>query len=476
MFGRGAAPIIGAGKPHGRYLGRYRDPVTNEPGPEIWLPGHELVLICGGPRSGKDIGLVIFNALMREGVTNVFADPRLEAAAITAPYRRTLGPVYMANPCNELVDIPGYEDLRSDRANLLKGPELDPDNPLCFDHLCELVETLIPHEGDRGDRGNPFFPLSSQALYGGLAKAELIAAKRETRDPSLTRVRKQATEVEEYDPQTGAPIKGLRARVRRIIDEENDEQINSLLGDFAAQQTSDGIRDVIATGAAYTRWLLSNAIAEDEKNPRIDFSKLGQVASTVYYGVSPKLAKAFAPYQRLFTAAVLRPLFTPHKVPVCIWANEYYSMGRVPALDASLGLLAGGKIELVVIVQSLIQLKEMHGDGWEAFLGNAAATILVGSCRDDFTADYFSKHSGELTMRQPSAGLNFNPGGGIGTTTGDVFGRRPALMPQDLRNIPPGQGYIWAAGLNDPIPAIFPPYYADPILRPRARANPYYQG
>jgi type IV secretory pathway TraG/TraD family ATPase VirD4 len=466
------APIIGAGKPHGRYLGRYRDPVTNEKGPEIWLPGHELVNIVGGPRSGKDTGLVNPNLLMREGVTNVVCDPRLEGAAITAPYCRTLGPVYMANPCNELVDIPGYEDLRSDRANLLKGPELDPDNPLCFDHLHEVVETIFPQEGDRN---NPFFPLSSQALYAGLLKAELIAAKREKRDPSFTRVRKQATEADEFDPKTGAQIKGLRARIRRIMDEENDEQINSLLGGFAGEQ-SDGIRDVIATAAAYTRLFLSNVIASDEKNPRIDFTKFGQVPSTVYYGVSPKLAKAFALYLRLFTAAVLRPLFTPHKVPVCIWANEFYTMGRVPALDSSLGLLAGGKIELCVIVQSLIQLKEMHGDGWEAFFGNAAATILVGAARDDFTANYFSDHSGELTMRQPSAGLNFNPGGGIGSTTGDAYGRRPALMPQDLRNIPPGQGYIWLAGLNDPIPAMFPPYHADPVLRRRARANPFYNG
>jgi type IV secretory pathway TraG/TraD family ATPase VirD4 len=470
MFGRGEA-IIGAGKPKSRYLGCYRDPVTNARGPEIWLPGHELVLICGGPRMLKDTGIVIPNALMREGVTDVFMDTRLEAGAITAPYRRTLGPTYMANPCNELANIPGYEDLRSDRANLLKGPELDPDNPLCFDHLCELVETLFPHEGDR----NPFFPLSSQSLYAGLTKGELRAAKREKRDPSLVRIRKQATEADEFDPKTGALTKGLRARIRRMMDEENDEQINSLLGGFAGEH-SDGIRDVIATTAAHTRLFLSNVIAEDEKNPRIDFPKLGQVPSTLYFGVSQKLAKAFAPYQRLFTAAVLRPLFTPHKVPVCIWANEFYTMGRVPALESSLGLLAGGKIELVVIVQSLIQLKELYGDGWEAFFGTAAAAILVGGARDDFTAQYFSNHTGELTMRQPSAGLNFNPGGGIGSTTGDAYGRRPALMPQDLRNIPPGQGYIWLAGLNDPIPAMFPPYYADPVLRRRARANPFYNG
>jgi alkanesulfonate monooxygenase SsuD/methylene tetrahydromethanopterin reductase-like flavin-dependent oxidoreductase (luciferase family) len=39
-----------------------------------------------------------------------------------------------------------------------------------------------------------------------------------------------------------------------------------------------------------------------------------------------------------------------------------------------------------------------------------------------------------------------------------------------------GEGYIWLAGLNDPIPAMFPPYYNDPLrpeLRRWARTNPY---
>jgi hypothetical protein len=46
-------------------------------------------------------------------------------------------------------------------------------------------------------------------------------------------------------------------------------------------------------------------------------------------------------------------------------------------------------------------------------------------------------------------------------------------MPQDLRNIRKGEGFIWTAGPNNPIPAIFPPYYDDPVLKHRARRNPY---
>ena len=161
-----------------------------------------------------------------------------------------------------------------------------------------------------------------------------------------------------------------------------------------------------------------------------------------------------------------------------IFLNEFYAMGRVPAIESAIGLVAGCSIQLVIVVQSLVQLKQLYGDAWEAFLGNAGAIILVGSAGDDFTATYLAAHSGEMCVRQPTASVNINPGG-FGTGTGDGWGRRQYLMPQDLRNIRRGEGYIWLAGLNDPLPAMFPPYYDDPLrpeLARRARANPYYRG
>ena len=150
-------------------------------------------------------------------------------------------------------------------------------------------------------------------------------------------------------------------------------------------------------------------------------------------------------------------------------------MGRVPAVESAIGLVAGCSIQLVMVVQSLAQLKQHYGDGWETFFGQAGAVILVGSAADDFTATYLAGHSGELTLRQPNVGLSLN-GGGVGLSSGEGFGRRQYLMPQDLRNIRRGEGYIWIAGRNDPIPAMFPPYYDDPVLSRRARANPYYKG
>jgi type IV secretion system protein VirD4 len=320
---------------------------------------------------------------------------------------------------------------------------------------------LIPKEGDK----NPFFPLSAQSLWAGLAKQEVKEAKREGRKASWLRVRLAATESEA----------ALRARVKRIM-AEGDPQICSLLAGFEDAGT-DGSRDVIKTGAAHTSWMLSDAFAQDEALGTIDLSLLGQVPSSLFFGLPHGQTKFFTSYLRTVITEILRPLFTPHPVPVRLFINELAAMGKIEALDA-LGLVAGSGVQLVLIVQSLVQLRDIYGEGWESFFGQCGAVCLVGSPGDEFSCRYFSEHSGEITIRMPHTGWSINPHG-PGGSGGDAYKQRPFLMKQDLNNIPDGQhgqGWIWLAGLNDPVPAIYPPYYSDPVLNRRARANPFYRG
>ena len=80
------------------------------------MPGTEPIIIIGRNRSGKDAGIGNFNGLRLGGRRSVFwFDPRLEAAAIGAPYRRTLGPTYVIDPLG-IADTfpPDYADLKSD--------------------------------------------------------------------------------------------------------------------------------------------------------------------------------------------------------------------------------------------------------------------------------------------------------------------------------------------------------------------------
>src|SRR5262245_58325430 len=90
--------VIGSDAPDAFYLGRYWDAARQRVGPKIQFPGTEPIVVIGRNRSGKDACIGNYNALRLKGRSLFWFDPRGEAAAICAPYRRTLGPTWVINP------------------------------------------------------------------------------------------------------------------------------------------------------------------------------------------------------------------------------------------------------------------------------------------------------------------------------------------------------------------------------------------
>jgi type IV secretion system protein VirD4 len=282
-------------------------------------------------------------------------------------------------------------------------------------------------------------------------------------------------EPDEFDPQTGEPIKGLVATARRLA-QEGHPQIADLLGSFTVD--NDETRGVRATADGQTLALLSQAMRDDELKARVPLDELGDQPITVF-GIMPheyvKEGSIHANVLRLWVSAALRSLYRPSRTVCTFWLNEFAALGRLAPIESALGLVAGYGIQLVIVVQSLTQLRQIYEDGWENFLGQAGCVILVGPPADKFTAEYLSSRSGEKTILQPSANISLNPGG-FGMSTGEAYTRRAHLMPQDLYDLQPGFGYVWVAGLSNAIPAYFPPYWDVERLNRRARANPYYRG
>jgi type IV secretion system protein VirD4 len=474
FFGRRREPVIGSDAPDAWYAGRYRDPATGQVGAPIKIPGFEPKVIIGRNRSGKDAGIGIVNALERTGISTAYVDPRMQSAAISAPYRRTLGPVLMANAFGQCANIPGYEDLSGTTGiNFLDAPDLDPGNPLFFDLVCALSEGAFPAGASEHQ---PHFRLAAQELFAGWAMQEIKEAKRERRKPLLANVFGRVMEPAEYDPKTSEPVKGLAANVRRVV-AEGDPQICRLLGRYGGKQTEE-TASVLATFSSRSRWMMSTPLCDDEARGGIDFSELGRRECSLYLGLPHEMVDTHATYLRMAISAALRPLFAPHKVPVSFYLNEFYSLGRLAAVESAIGLVAGSAIEIIIVVQSLSMLKQLYSDAWEAFLGNAGAIVLVGSPGDKFTADYLCARSGETTIRQPNVGLSLNSAG-VGLSSGEGYGRRQYLMAQDLFGLkasPVPTGFIWLPGLASPVPAAYPGYYTDPVLSKRARRDPYYRG
>lgn len=241
--------FIGSDAPDAFYSGRFRDEQTGAIGPKMQIPGTEPIILLARNRAGKDAGIGNYNGLRLQGQSMVFLDVRGEAAAICAPYRRTLGPTYILNPFDLLTDIPGYEDLKSDGWAALG--EFRASDPYLFECTTGIAEAIHRLEGK-----DPHWALRSRSASNALSMVEVENAAREGRAGRLTNVRARLTEGVEYD-EHGEPIKGFVATARELARHQNF-QVASAMGTFT--EDNDETRSVLATADAQTQFLLSNAI------------------------------------------------------------------------------------------------------------------------------------------------------------------------------------------------------------------------
>ena len=203
--------------------------------------------------------------------------------------------------------------------------------------------------------------------------------------------------------------------------------------------------------------------------------ELGDYPMSVFCGLPQNAVQAdsmYAPYARLVISSALRSLYRP-RPNGCLAPSGSTNSPRSAGCRQSKHRLAWWRamaIQVVLVVQSLAALRELYSHGWEAFVGNAAALVLVGAPADHFTAEYLSARSGDTTIRQPNAGMQFNPDG-VGISSGEAYTRRRYLMPSDLYDLQPGYGFVFMAGMADPIPARFPPYWTEEATNSRRAAQ-----
>ncbi|MGA8614893.1 MAG: TraM recognition domain-containing protein [Xanthobacteraceae bacterium] len=328
-----------------------------------------------------------------------------------------------------------------------------------------MAATALPAENDH----QPYFPTACQAVFIAFCFGELVATAREHRKPLLANVRRKVLERSVYDENTGEPIAGMAFHARQIL-ALNNPFVNSCIDRFSGA-TNEELLSIIGTFEASTRFAMSPMLAADELRGGFDFSEAGRRVCSYFLAIPAEHVAGCAPWFRLAITSALRPLFAPHPVPVSFWLDEFYALKRIPLVD-QIGVVAGSKIEIVIVVQSLSMLKHLYSDVWESFLGNAGAIILVGSPGDATTCDYLVKRSCDRTIIKPHSGTSMNAGG-VGTSAGDAYHTQATLTHADLYNLKPGTGFIWLHGLADPIPAAFPGYYTDRVLSRRARRDPY---
>lgn len=213
--------------------------------------------------------------------------------------------------------------------------------------------------------------------------------------------------------------------------------------------------------------------------------------TTLYIRVKPSDLDRLSPVANLFLDLTIRRLVEKmefeggeekgtHKHPLLLVLDELPALGKVNIFAESLGYFRGWGIRAMVIVQSLMQLKELYGQ-YESISGMCGVAAAYATAPTDMeTAKLLSSMVGTMTVtrRTPQG-----PAGSFGIAETEQEIARPLMTPDEIRTMPgavrgPDGRTVIEAGHMLVIPLGCPAvqarqmlYFKDPVLLKRSRMS-----
>ena len=431
--------------------------------------GERNLLVFGPNGSGKGTRFLMPNLLQMQDCSMVVIDPKGELAAVTAPWRRTVGEVVVINPFGVLADRPGYEDLRSDGYNPLLA--LEPAADSFNADASWLAEALVTVEGS-----DPHWSRSARKLVAALIMHVCLKAHGVDRgSPSLAEMRRLLTEpvIEPAKDEPGHGIPTTAIAMRRW----GLPALSMKAGQFTRWNRE--IESVVSTADTQTEALDDAEIAADLAKPGIDFRALKQRPITVYVILPPDMMERHGRWLRMIISSALRAVMRlrePGEKRVFFLMDEFAALGHLSIIETTWALVRGYGIQLVPVLQDLNQLKELYKDRWETFIGMAGVVEAFGP-NDLTTADWLSRRSGDATEVVMGYNISQQPGGGAAGVSEGVNYHQvkiPRLTPHELFDTPEGHAHVFLANMANRVPLYVPAYYEIAAARERARDNPYF--
>ena len=481
-----AQPVIGSRAPEAVTLGRLVDRNFGV-AEKIRYGGDQHVLVFGPNGKGKGTRILMPNLLQMTGNKSVVVvDPKGELAAVTAPFRRTLGKVVIINPFGVLIDIPGYQDLRSCGFNPLA--QLDPTGRSFNKDAAQLADALVSVESK-----DPHWGQSARALIAAIIMYTVIEARRDGTTPTMARVRELiCLASSEGDPRHDMPPVGIPA-----LAEEMMKSSIAGLRNKASQFTdwNREIQSVASTAKIQTESFDDDELAEDLAKDGFDFRTLKREPTTVYLILPPDDMARHAKWLRLVLTSAIQGVLrvrAPGEPKVLFMLDEFFALGHLEIISTVWSLVRGYGVSMMPILQDLNQLKKLYPDMWETFIGMAGAVASFAP-NDLTTAEWLSRRAGETTRMVTTHNSTFNEGGSIGSgagpggassNSGSSWGsshgsstnptKTTLMTPHKVFGLRPGFTVLTLDGLSDMIPVYAPPYYDIRQCWLYARDNPYY--
>ncbi len=412
--------------------------------------------------------LLVPNLLQCHGRSICVIDPKGELAAMTAPYRRKLGPVVIINPFDTVRrEFAGYDDLRSAGYNPLAT--LDPSSPSFNSDAGLLGEALIKNDG-----GDAHWSDSARALVSAIIMYVTIEAKAQGTAPTMRRVRELLCEASD-EAHKGNNFEG--AGIPKRAGEMMESSVAGLRN--KASQFTDWnreIQSITSVAKRQTEPFDDDEIAADLEKGSFDFRDMKRKPVTVYIILPPEMMDRHSRWLRLLLSSAINGVLRARRPgePRCLFImDEFFALGRLPIVETVWNLVRGYGVQLMPVLQSLTQLQSLYGEKEAETFLSAAGVISSFTPNDMTTAEWLSRRAGQRTERAASMSVGQNTGGSgnAGTSYSEIG--VPVFRPTDLFGMNAGFSINFFSGLAHHVPAYVPAYWEIRECVERVRKNPY---
>lgn len=373
------------------------------------------VLVTSGTRSGKGTSVIIPNLAGWLGSV-VVIDPKGENAIVTARARgngsrRTYGRKQKVRILDPFQEVKTAEDDFSDlRASYNPLDAIHPDNEESPDEAARIADALIVSESSK----EPFWEEAARSLLKAIILHVCSTHKIKKEDRNLMTVRRLLmsgeAELREFirmnDPEGKAP-----SAMSLLFDAMRaNKSFGGVVADAGAhfgaleEAGSRAFLSVVQVAATNTDFLESPGMRRclAKSSFKLEELKTDPKGVSLYLCLPQRYTETNFRWLRMMTTLIIaqmeRTKGRPKSGhPVLMVLDEFPALKRMRVVENAAAQIAGFGVKMVMVTQTLAQLKDVYKDNWETLVANSGVKLFF--CNDDhFTRDYASKLVGDCEV------------------------------------------------------------------------------
>lgn len=427
----------------------------------VMLDGQQSVILAAPPRSGKDVGVCIPNALNWPG-SLVVTDIKRENWAVTSGYRSACGQAcYRFEPLEPSGDTARWNCLSY--ISSLPGRRIND-----LQRIADILYAETPGT-------DPFWVASAKSLFVGIGLYVLETPKV---PKTLGEIRRQgmATDDEGFGEHWRRLVRG-RQKGPHPLSAECVRALYDVID--LAPVTASSVRKTFTSRLdLWASPQLDAATAGDD----FDLRELRKKPMSIYVCVNPDDLHRLRPILSLFFQQLLGlqtqelPEHTPDcQYQVLLLLNEFTALGRIPIVSEAMPYMPGYDVRILLVIQAPSQLREVYGQHNAETMMKSVAARIVFAPKDYPDAREISDELGMTTVRAASQSRpSFWSGTrhrSRDTSTTVSWQQRALLLPQEVKEIGIESALIFYENLR-PVRCQKIRYYADRRFRMRLLPAP----